>query len=241
MGSFRLKLKSTSTKGENAVGSVLSVPQFYHNGVRGSIALPLPSTFVKGKIHYLHEYGGVLGSFQMGANPIFNLSCVFGVRAFSLGADAAYNPVDKKITKKDFGLRYSAHGFDVALLTKNLLDTVCGSVCYNWGVNSVGVEDRFTISTGVHQLFFGGSRTVDAATVVKARIGLESRASAQAAQNQPKAKDRDVTGGIALLRRFGSCCIAGLSCEADLHFTERPTAPRFGLFLQFGAPKMAAV
>ncbi|KAM0860460.1 hypothetical protein ACQ4PT_046518 [Festuca glaucescens] len=117
VASFHLKLKSTSTKGVNAVGSVLAIPQFYHNGVRGSIAFPLPATFVKGKVHYLHEYGGVLGCIQMGANPLLKLSCVFGVRAFSLGADAAYNPVDKLITKNDLGFRYSARGFDVALLT----------------------------------------------------------------------------------------------------------------------------
>ena len=67
-------------------------------------------------MHYLHEFGGVLGSVQLGANPLMKLSCVFGLKAFSLGADIGYNPSDKLLTKCDVGLRYSHNGFDATAI-----------------------------------------------------------------------------------------------------------------------------
>ena len=47
------------------------------------------------------------------------------------------------------------------------MNTVSGSLCYKWGTNAVGVEESYTLTSGVHQLYLGVAHLIDAVTIVK--------------------------------------------------------------------------
>ena len=56
------------------------------------------------ELQYLHDYAGVNASIGLTANPIVNLSGVFGTGALSVGADVSLDTATGNFTKYNAGL-----------------------------------------------------------------------------------------------------------------------------------------
>jgi voltage-dependent anion channel protein 2 len=58
------------------------------------------------ELQYLHDYAGVSSSIGLNANPVVNLSSVFGTNLAALGADFSFDTKLGVLTKSNFGLSF---------------------------------------------------------------------------------------------------------------------------------------
>lgn len=59
------------------------------------------------ELQYVHDYAGVNASIGLTANPVANLSAVFGTKAFALGADISLDTATGNFTKYNAGLSFT--------------------------------------------------------------------------------------------------------------------------------------
>lgn len=62
----------------------------------------------------MHHHAGVSASVGLNANPVVNLSGVFGSKTLAVGADAAFNTASGDLTKYNAGLSYTTDDFVAA-------------------------------------------------------------------------------------------------------------------------------
>ena len=63
------------------------------------------------ELQYLHHHAGVAASVGLNANPVVNLSGVFGTKTIAVGADASYDTSSGDLTKYNAGLSYTTSDF----------------------------------------------------------------------------------------------------------------------------------
>lgn len=73
------------------------------------------------ELQYLHEYAGISSSIGLTANPIVNLSGVFGTNVLALGTDLSFDTKTGNFTKCNAGLSFS----NVDLIASLTLYVMC--------------------------------------------------------------------------------------------------------------------
>lgn len=67
------------------------------------------------ELQYLHDYAGVNTSVGLTANPIVNLSAVFGTSILALGVDLSYDTKSGDLTKSNAGVSFTKDDLIAAL------------------------------------------------------------------------------------------------------------------------------
>lgn len=135
----------------------------------------------KVELQYLHDYAGVSASIGLTANPIVNLSSVFGTKALAVGADVALDTATGNFTKYNAGVNVTLTDAIASLVLNNKGDTLTGSYYHLKSPltnTAFGAEMTHHISTNENSLTFGVQHALDPLTLVKARISNNGKTSA---------------------------------------------------------------
>ncbi|TVU09294.1 hypothetical protein EJB05_42757 [Eragrostis curvula] len=135
----------------------------------------------KFELQYLHDYAGVNASIGLTANPVVNLSSVFGTKAFAVGADVSLDTATGNFTKYNAGLSFTNEDLIASLNLNNKGDSL--TAAYYHTVNplsstAVGAELTHSFSSNENSLTFGTQHALDPLTLVKARLNNSGKASA---------------------------------------------------------------
>ncbi|CAN6336970.1 unnamed protein product [Urochloa humidicola] len=170
-------VKATS---ESSVTTTFTVHELGTPGLKAILCIPFPyQKSAKAELQYLHPHAGVAASVGLNANPVVNLSGVFGTKIVAVGADASFDTSSGDLTKYNAGLSYSTHDFVAAATLNNKGDSLAAS--YYHLVNSttaVGGELTHSFSSNENTLTFGTQKALDPLTTVKARFNNYGMASA---------------------------------------------------------------
>ncbi|KAL5662591.1 hypothetical protein ACJX0J_029716, partial [Zea mays] len=105
-------VKATS---ESNVITTITVHELGTPGLKAILCVPFPyQKSAKAELQYLHHHAGVAASVGLNANPVVNLSGVFGTKAIAVGADAAFDTSSGDLTKYNAGLSYTTPDFVAA-------------------------------------------------------------------------------------------------------------------------------
>ncbi|XP_008808420.2 mitochondrial outer membrane protein porin 1-like [Phoenix dactylifera] len=135
----------------------------------------------KVELQYLHDYAGVNTSIGLTANPIVNLSGVFGTKGFAVGADVSFDTASGNFTKYNAGLSVTNADLIAALTLNNKGDSLSASYYHLASPLSsaaVGAEITHSFSSNENTLTFGMQQALDPLTMVKARFNNYGKASA---------------------------------------------------------------
>ncbi|XP_010925058.1 mitochondrial outer membrane protein porin 1 isoform X2 [Elaeis guineensis] len=135
----------------------------------------------KVELQYLHDYAGVNTSIGLTANPIVNISSVFGTKAFAVGADVSFDTASGNFTKYNAGLSVTNADLIAALTLNNKGDSLSGSYYHlvsPLSSTAVGAEITHSFSSNENTLTFGMQHALDPLTTVKARFNNYGKASA---------------------------------------------------------------
>ncbi|KAG1367592.1 mitochondrial outer membrane protein porin 1 [Cocos nucifera] len=135
----------------------------------------------KVELQYLHDYAGVNTSIGLTANPIVNISGVFGTKAFAVGADVSFDTASGNFTKYNAGLSVTNADLIAALTLNNKGDSLSGSYYHlvsPLSSTAVGAEVIHSFSSNENTLTFGMQHALDPLTTVKARFNNYGKATA---------------------------------------------------------------
>uniref|UniRef100_A0A0E0M0C4 Chorismate-utilising enzyme C-terminal domain-containing protein n=1 Tax=Oryza punctata TaxID=4537 RepID=A0A0E0M0C4_ORYPU len=134
----------------------------------------------KFEVQYSHDYAGVSASIGLTANPVVNLSSVFGTKALAVGADVSLDTATGNLTKYNAGLSFTNDDLIASLNLNNKGDSLTASYYHivNHSATAVGAELTHSFSSNENSLTFGTQHTLDPLTVVKARFNNSGKASA---------------------------------------------------------------
>ncbi|KAL5206210.1 hypothetical protein ABZP36_034419 [Zizania latifolia] len=135
----------------------------------------------KFELQYLHDYAGVNASIGLTANPIVNLSSVFGTKALAVGADVSLDTATGNLTKYNAGLSFINQDLIASLNLNNKGDSLTASyyhIVSEFTRTAVGAELTHSFSSNENTLTFGTQHALDPLTVVKARFNNSGKASA---------------------------------------------------------------
>ncbi|KAL6599305.1 hypothetical protein ACP70R_045799 [Stipagrostis hirtigluma subsp. patula] len=135
----------------------------------------------KFELQYLHDYAGVIASIGLTANPVANLSGVFGTKALAVGADISLDTATGNLTKYNAGLSFTNEDLIASLNLNNKGDILAASYYHTVSQltsTAVGAELTHSFSTNENTLTFGTQHALDPLTLVKARINNSGKASA---------------------------------------------------------------
>ncbi|KAL5201796.1 hypothetical protein ABZP36_036150 [Zizania latifolia] len=135
----------------------------------------------KFELQYLHDYAGVNASIGLTANPIVNLSSVFGTKALAVGADVSLDTATGNLTKYNAGLSFTNQDLIASLNLNNKGDSLTASyyhIVSEITSTAVGAELTHSFSSNENTLTFGTRHALDPLTTVKARFNNSGKASA---------------------------------------------------------------
>ncbi|KAG8049609.1 hypothetical protein GUJ93_ZPchr0009g2451 [Zizania palustris] len=135
----------------------------------------------KFELQYLHDYAGVNASIGLTANPIVNLSSVFGTKSLAVGADVSLDTATGNLTKYNAGLSFINQDLIASLNLNNKGDSLTASYYHTvseFTRTAVGAELTHIFSSNENTLTFGTQHALDPLTVVKARFNNSGKASA---------------------------------------------------------------
>ncbi|KAL6846318.1 hypothetical protein ACP4OV_023766 [Aristida adscensionis] len=135
----------------------------------------------KVELQYLHDYAGVNASIGLTANPVVNLSSVFGTKALAVGADVSLDTANGNFTKYNAGLSFTNEDLIASLNLNNKGDSLTASYYHTVSQltsTAVGAELTHSFSSNENTLTFGTQHALDPLTLVKARINNSGKASA---------------------------------------------------------------
>jgi voltage-dependent anion channel protein 2 len=151
-------------------------------GVKAILSFRVPEqTSGKVELQYLHDYAGVSTSVGLNANPVVNLSSVFGTNLAALGADFSFDTKLGVLTKSNFGLSFINDDLLAALTLNDKGDVLNAS--YYHAINplantAVAVDMSHKFSTKETTFTLGAQHALDPLTTVKARVTNAGKASA---------------------------------------------------------------
>nr|CAB3464609.1 unnamed protein product [Digitaria exilis] len=170
-------VKATS---DSSVTTTFTIHDLGTPGLKAIVCIPFPyQKSAKAELQYLHHHAGVAASVGLNANPVVNLSGVFGTKTVAVGADASFDTSSGDLTKYNAGLSYSTHDFVAAATLNNKGDSLAAS--YYHLVNpttAVGGELTHSFSSNENTLTFATQHALDPLTTVKARFNNYGMASA---------------------------------------------------------------
>ncbi|KAJ6808341.1 mitochondrial outer membrane protein porin 1-like [Iris pallida] len=135
----------------------------------------------KVELQYLHEFAGVNASIGLTANPVVNLSGVFGTDVLSVGADVSLDTASGYFTKCNAGLSITNTDLIASVILNNMGDSLSASYYHlvnPFSSTAVGAEITHSFSSNENTLTFGTQHALDPLTMVKARINNYGKASA---------------------------------------------------------------
>lgn len=151
-------------------------------GVKAIISCKVPDP-ASGKVElqYLHDYAGVSGNIGLKANPVVNLSGVFGTNALAFGGDISYDTKLRELTKSNVGVSFIKDDLLGALTLNEKGDVLNAS--YYHVINpvtntAVGVDMGHRFSTRENNFTLGVQHALDPLTTLKGRITNSAKASA---------------------------------------------------------------
>ncbi|AQK88005.1 voltage-dependent anion channel protein 2 [Zea mays] len=170
-------VKATS---ESNVITTITVHELGTPGLKAILCVPFPyQKSAKAELQYLHHHAGVAASVGLNANPVVNLSGVFGTKAIAVGADAAFDTSSGDLTKYNAGLSYTTPDFVAAATLNNKGDNIAASYYHSVSpTTAVGGELSHSFSTNGNTITFGTQHALDPLTTVKARFNNYGMASA---------------------------------------------------------------
>ncbi|KAJ6812829.1 mitochondrial outer membrane protein porin 1-like [Iris pallida] len=135
----------------------------------------------KVELQYLHEFAGVNASIGLTANPVVNLSGVFGTDVLSVGANVSLDTASGYFTKCNAGLSITNTDLIASVILNNMGDSLSASYYHlvnPFSSTAVGAEITHSFSSNENTLTFGTQHALDPLTMVKARINNYGKASA---------------------------------------------------------------
>lgn len=151
-------------------------------GVKAIISCKVPDP-ASGKVElqYLHDYAGISGNIGLKANPVVNLSGVFGTNALAFGGDISYDTKLRELTKSNVGVSFIKDDLLGALTLNEKGDVLNAS--YYHVINpvtntAVGVDMGHRFSTRENNFTLGVQHALDPLTTLKGRITNSAKASA---------------------------------------------------------------
>jgi len=135
----------------------------------------------KFELQYLHDYAGVNASIGLTANPVVNLSGVFGSNTLAVGADVSLDTATKNFTKYNAGVSFTNQDLIASLNLNNKGDSLTASYYHmveKSTSTAVGAELTHSFSNNENTLTFGTQHALDPLTHVKARFNNSGKASA---------------------------------------------------------------
>lgn len=170
-------VKATS---ESNLITTITVHELGTPGLKGILCIPFPyQKSAKAELQYLHHHAGVAASVGLNANPVVNLSGVFGTKTIAVGADAAYDTSSGDLTKYNAGLSYTTSDFVAAATLNHKGDNIAASYYHLVSpTTAVGGELSHSFSTNGNTITFGTQHALDPLTTVKARFNNYGMASA---------------------------------------------------------------
>lgn len=151
-------------------------------GVKAIINFKVPDP-ASGKVElqYLHDYAGISGNIGLKANPVVNLSGVFGTNALAFGGDISYDTKLRELTKSNVGVSFIKDDLLGAVTLNEKGDVLNAS--YYHVINpvtntAVGVDMGHRFSTGENNFTLGVQHALDPLTTLKGRITNSAKASA---------------------------------------------------------------
>ncbi|XP_020242614.1 mitochondrial outer membrane protein porin 1-like [Asparagus officinalis] len=167
---------------ESNLLTTVTIDELATPGLKSIISFVVPDQKSgKVELQYLHDYAGVNASIGLTANPIVNLSGVFGTGAVSVGADVSLDTATGNFTKYNAGLSFTNADLIAALTLNNKGDALNASYYHSVSPltsTAVGAELTHSFSSNENTLTFGTQHALDPLTLVKARFNNFGKASA---------------------------------------------------------------
>ena len=127
----------------------------------------------------MHAHAGIDASVGLTANPLVNLSGVFGTKALAFGADVAFDTASGDFTKYNAGVSLTNEDLHAAVTLNNKGDSLAASYYHQVQESTaVGAEMAHSFSSNENTLTIGTQHTLDPLTTVKARFNNYGIASA---------------------------------------------------------------
>lgn len=163
------------------VFTTVTIDEIATPGLKSIISFVVPDQKSgKVELQYLHDYAGVNASIGLTANPVVNLSGVFGTGVLSVGADVSLDTATGNFTKYNAGLSVTHTDLIAALNLNNKGDSLSASYYHSVSPLSntaVGGELTHSFSSNENTLTFGTQHALDPLTLLKARINNYGKAS----------------------------------------------------------------
>ncbi|KAL8124472.1 mitochondrial outer membrane protein porin of 36 kDa-like [Apium graveolens] len=166
------------------------------------------------ELQYLHDYAGVTASVGLNANPVANISGVFGNNMASVGADVSFDTKTGNFTKCNAGFGFSHADLTGSLTLNDKGDTLSASYYHTVNLltnTAVGAEVTHKFSSNENTIAMGTQHALDPLTTVKARINNNGKTNALiqhewrprsiltlSGEYDPKAVDKNPKFGLAL-------------------------------------------
>ncbi|KAJ6813691.1 mitochondrial outer membrane protein porin 1-like [Iris pallida] len=167
---------------DSSVLTTVTVDELATPGLKTIISFVVPDQRSgKVELQYLHEYAGVNASIGLTANPVVNLSSVFGTNVLSVGADVSLDTATGNFTKYNAGLSITNTDLIASVVLNNKGDSLSASYYHlvnPFSSTAVGAELTHSFSSNENTLTFGTQHALDPLTTVKARINNYGKASA---------------------------------------------------------------
>ncbi|KAJ6803083.1 mitochondrial outer membrane protein porin 1-like [Iris pallida] len=170
------------TNSNSNVFTTVTIDELATPGLKTIISFVVPDQkSAKVELQYLHDYAGVNASIGLTANPVVNLSGVFGTNALSVGADVSLDTATGNFTKYNAGLSITNTDLIASVTLNNKGDSMSASYYHlvsPLSSTAVGAELTHSFSSNENTLTFGTQHALDPLTTVKARINNYGKASA---------------------------------------------------------------
>ncbi|KAJ6794681.1 mitochondrial outer membrane protein porin 1-like [Iris pallida] len=170
------------TNSNSNVNTTVTIDELATPGLKTIISFVVPDQKSgKVELQYLHDYAGVNASIGLTANPVVNLSGVFGTNALSVGADVSLDTATGNFTKYNAGLSITNTDLIASVTLNNKGDSLSASYYHlvsPLSSTAVGAELSHSFSSNENTLTFGTQHALDPLTTVKARINNFGKASA---------------------------------------------------------------
>ncbi|KAL6641087.1 hypothetical protein ACP70R_019268 [Stipagrostis hirtigluma subsp. patula] len=172
---------SINVDSESNISATLTVLEAlpYTNLVT-SIKLP---NYIAGELELqcFHEYASFAAVVGMKPSLVVELSGTVGGQGVSIGAEGRYDAAKQKFTKFSAGMGVTKQDFHAAFVLADKGDTIKVSSLYHFDEKqkvSAVAEFKRKLSSSKNRLTVGGLYTVDAKTLVKARLSNTGKLAA---------------------------------------------------------------
>lgn len=186
-----------------------------HEGVRETLSFSIPDKNAQVELIYQNVYGGCRGLVASRPTKMLSFSGIFGLKAFSVGVDVAFDASSNTLSKFDCAAGFDNTEYSASIAIAKKCDQLRGTIARKlWPGTSVGAEVSYDISNGKKTAWVGASHQYDDALLLKAKVSGDCKAAAAAVQYKWTKK-----------------CTVSLSCQVE--YKDQSIQPGFGICFAF--------